>query len=76
MKHINIEIAGECGTGKTTIAHTIGNILKANGMKVIVLDDEFNDAAITPENLNRNLKAIGTNGEVTIRCRQVMRKCL
>ena len=75
-KELYIEIAGVCGTGKSTVAYAIGNILKAHGMKVIVLDDQYDDSEITPESIERNLTAIGSSGEVVIRSRQLMQKTL
>lgn len=75
MKTVYVEIAGECGTGKTTIAHALKNVLKSHGMSVTVLDDEFNDDAVTPEKIDRNLSAIGHKGSVIIRSRQLSRKC-
>ena len=74
--YINIEIAGECGTGKTTLANKIGAILKEYGMTVSILDIDEYGLNSTPEEIDRNLKAIGENGECEIRCRQLLRRVL
>ena len=74
--YINIEVAGECGTGKTAVAYAIGHILKAHGMQVAIYDDYLDDDPVTPEIVDRNLTAIGTSGNVMIHTRQVKRTTL
>jgi len=74
--YINIEIAGTAGVGKTTIARKIGKILKSHGMSVVIYDGEYSLVEATDKELDRNLDAIGANGEVVIRSRQVMREVL
>lgn len=76
MKAIYIEIAGEAGVGKSTIAHRLGNILKLHGMDVTILDDQFDDSKLTLEQIDTNLASIGADGKVIIRCKQLTRRCL
>lgn len=74
--YINIEVAGEYGTGETTIAYAIGHILKSHGMQVAIYDDYLDDDPVTPEIIDRNLTTIGTSGNVMIHTRQIKRTTL
>lgn len=71
---IKIDICGQAGTGKTTIAHKIGRILKKEGFDVSIIDDIWDDYSnYTEENIDRNLKSMATKTEVVIESVQIKR---
>lgn len=61
---VKISVCGECGTGKTTISKKILEVLKAEGIDVVRVDDMESD--LTSEELSRNLKALSGNCNVFI----------
>jgi len=71
---LTIDIRGCCGSGKTTLAAALRNLLEANGHNVIVHDSEtFEDERPFPMPVVPQLQRIGPR-DITITTTQIQRR--
>lgn len=76
-KTVFIKIQGLCATGKTSMAAKIGRALRELGINTSVweLDDRC-DQDLSPEAVDRNLKALAPKIDVIIETQQLKRLVL
>ena len=61
MKEINIEIKGQAGTGKSTIAHLIQKVLLENNIVCDVKGDSY-DHNFKSNNIQNKINSLNING--------------
>ena len=78
MKNVTIKVIGEAGTGKTSLAFIIQNILRHHGFVNVHLDDPDYYEGISIERVNESMKALSKKITVNIESVQINRegKCL
>lgn len=78
MKSINIKVIGEAGTGKTSFAVLIQNILYQHGFDNVHLDDPDYYEGMTVEHVNKSMKSLSKRITVNIETVQTNKegKCL
>jgi uridine kinase len=78
MKSVNIKVIGEAGTGKTSFAVLIQNILRHHGFVNVHLDDPDYYEGMTIERVNESMKTLSKRIAVNIESVQTNRegKCL
>ena len=72
MNTVKIIVAGECGTGESTIARLIENIFVDSGFKNVIVEDcdEYTGG------FSRKLDSLKDNTEIMIEIKQVGRESI
>lgn len=69
---IKVMVIGGVGSGKTTIATHLSNVLKMSGYRVTMVDELFNDPPLTYNEIERNREALQKKGlKIVVETNQV-----